>query len=549
MNILIKNGNIVDGTGSPGYKSDVYIKNNRIEKIGLNLEEEDCELIDASNKVVSPGFIDMHSHGDLTILEVNKAEATVMQGVTTLVVGMCGIGLAPANDKVREYYSNLVENLFGSSRLQLFDTIQEYMDVIEKKGISTNLAFFIPHGNVRASIMGMDDRPATPAELEEMKNIIKRELEAGAFGMSTGLIYPPGSITSTKEIIELCKVVSQYGGIYDSHIRNEGTKILEESEGMGEFIKIVREANIQGEISHWKASGNLAWKLTPKMIKIVENARNEGLKIYADVYPYEESSTSLAGFLLKPWVFKNFKENLTNPNTRQKIIDETIDMLTSTFLTDLTSKMQEIPTTKIIELMFNFLKDGVRIISVLHNHKMEGKFLNDALEILYPKKEIAEALLDFIRDEEGSIMVSFKGMNERKSILSLFKQDFVCIGSDGFLVLEGNTHPRAYGCFPKILARYVREKKIVSLEEGIRKMTSLTASILGLKDRGIIRENYKADLVIFNPIEIKDKATYQNGRQFPDGIDYVIVNGEITVKNEKHLGVLNGQILKHRNND
>jgi len=547
MNILIRNGIIVDGTGSPGYKSDVYIKNNRIDKIGLNLEVDDCELIDASNKVVSPGFIDMHSHGDLTILGANKAEATIMQGVTTLVVGMCGIGLAPANNKVRDYYSTFVENVFGSSKLQLFDTIQEYMDVIEKKGISTNLAFFIPQGNIRTSIIGLDDRPATPEELNSMKNIVKRELEAGAFGMSTGLIYPPGSVTSTEEIIELCKVVSQYRCIYDSHIRNEGTKVLDE--GMGEFIKIVRKANIQGQISHWKAAGNFAWKLTPKMIKMVENARNEGLNIYADIYPYEEGSTSLAGFLLKPWVYKNFKENLTKPNTREKIIDETINMLTSTFLTNLTSKMQEIPRTKMIEIMFNFLKNSVRIISVLHNHKIEGKFLNDALKSLYPKKEIAEALLDFIRDEEGSIMVSFKGMNERKSILSLFKQDFVCIGSDGFLVLEGNTHPRSYGTFPKILARYVREKKIVSLEEGTRKMTSLPASILGVRDRGIIKENYKADLVIFNPNEIKDKATYQNGCQFPDGIYYVIVNGEITVKNGKHLGVLNGQILRHREND
>jgi N-acyl-D-amino-acid deacylase len=547
MNILIRKGIIVDGTGSPGYKSDVYIKKSRIDKIGLNIEEDDCEVIDASKKVVSPGFIDMHSHGDLTILETNKAEATIMQGVTTLIVGMCGISLAPANDKVRNYYSTFVENVFGSGKLQLFGTLQEYMYVIEKKGISTNLAFFIPQGNIRVSIIGLDDRSATPEELKSMKNMVKRELEAGAFGMSTGLIYPPGSITSTEEIIELCKVVRQYGGIYDSHIRNEGIKILEE--GMGEFIKIVRKAKIQGQISHWKAAGNFAWKLTPKMIKMAINARNEGLNIYADIYPYEEGSTSLAGFLLKPWVYKNFQENLTNPNTREKIIDETINMLTSTFLTNITSKIQELPRTKMIEFMFNFLKNSVRIISVLHNHQIEGKFLNDALKTLYPKKDIAEALLDFIRDEEGSIMVSFKGMNERRSILSLFQQDFVCIGSDGFLVLDSNTHPRSYGTFPKILARYVRDKKIVSLEEGVRKMTSLPASILGLKDRGIIRENYKADIVIFDPDEIKDKATYQNGRQFPEGIYYVIVNGEITAKNGNHLGVLNGQILRHRKND
>ena len=318
---------------------------------------------------------------------------------------------------------------------------------------------------------------------------------------------------------------------------------------MGEFIEIIRRADIQGQISHWKALSNFAWKLTPKMIKMVENARNGGFNIYADIYPYEEGSTSLAGVLLKPWVYKNFQENLTNPNTREKIIDEIINMLTSTFLINLTSNIQEIPRIKMIETMFNFLKNSVRIISVLHNHQIEGELLSDALKILYPKKEIAEALLDFIKDEGGSIMVSIKGMSERKSILSLFQQDFVCIGSDGFLVLDSNTHPRSYGTFPKILARYVRDKKIVSLEEGVRKMTSLPASILGLKDRGIIRENYKADIVIFNPDEIKDKATYQNGRQYPEGIYYVIINGEITAKNGNHLGVLNGQILRHRKND
>lgn len=539
MNILIKNGLIIDGTGSQGYISDILIKDDKIIKIGTDLEANGSEIIDASNRVVAPGFIDMHSHADLTILQVNKAEPTIMQGITSLVVGMCGLGLAPANDEVRKYYSKIVTNMFGSTKLQLYDTLQEFMELIEKKEISTNLAFFIPHGNIRASILGMEERAATFEELETMKSIVRRGMETGAFGLSTGLIYPPGIITPTEELIELSKVVREYNGIYNSHMRNEGTGVVDV--GMTELIEIARKANIQAQISHWKAVFSTAWNLTSDMINLVKKARNEGLNIHADLYPYEESSTSLSGILLKPWVYNNFKENLTNSDIRKKIINEILDSISSNYLTSLP---EGIPKSTVIEGIISYLMKKIRIISVLHNQKVEGFKLDRALKSLYPNKNIPEALLDFIRDEEGSIMVSIKQMSERKSILSLFKQDFVCIGSDGLIVLEGNTHPRAYGTFPKILGRYVREKRIVSLEEGIRKMTSLPASILHLKDRGIIKLEYKADLVIFDPEIIIDKSTYMNGRQHPEGIDYVIVNGKITAEKGKHTGALNGRILK-----
>jgi len=484
MAILIKNGTIIDGTGKKGFKSDILIKGDIISEVGTNLNLEGAQVIDATNKTVSPGFIDMHSHGDLNILRVNKAEATIMQGVTTLVVAVCGLGLAPANEKVRDYYSIFVTKVFSSSEVELYDTFQDFFKAIEEKGTSTNLAFFIPQGNIRTCILGIEDRDPTQEELEEMKQLVKQGMEAGAFGLSTGLIYPPGIITPTKELIELSKVVSEYDGIYDSHMRNEGTGILEK--GMGELIKIAREANVE-----------------------------------------------------------NFKENLTNPEIRAKIVEETLELAYNNFLSDVPWYVKMIPKFLMKKIIFQVFKKSCRIISVMYEHQVEGKFLGEALDILYPGKKFEDALLDFVRDEEGSIMMSMKQMSEKKSILELIKQEFVCIGSDGFLVPSGNTHPRSSGTFPRILGNYVREKKLFSLEEGVRKMTGLTASILRLKDRGLINEGYKADLVIFDPETIIDKSTYSDGRQYPEGIDYVIVNGEITVSDGKHLGTLSGRILKH----
>jgi len=543
VGLLIKNGLILDGTGSQGFISDILIEGDKVVQIKQNIDAAGTEIIDASNKVVAPGFIDMHHHGDLSIMEINRAEASIMQGVTTLVVGMCGLGLAPANEKVREYYNNFVKNIFGSSDI-LYNTIQEYMDAIVKKRISVNLAFFIPHGNVRFLVLGSDRRHANEREIEDMKRSVEEGMKAGAFGMTTGLIYPPGSITSTEEIIELCKIVAQYKGIYDSHMRNEGGDVIEI--GMTELIKIAREANIQAQISHWKAGSSFAWKLTSDMINLVKEARENGLKIYADLYPYEESSTSLSYVLLQPWVYDNFKENLTDLEKRKKIIDEIFNLISANFLSSAPKAIGLVPKVILQKFLLKFFKKSVRIISVTHNHQIEGEFLGRAIKILYPKRKFVDGLLDFVKDEEGGIMVSMRMMSEAKSINFLFKQDFVCVGSDGFLVKDVNTHPRSYGTFPKILSKYVREKKLVSLEEAIKKMTSLPATILGLSDRGEIKENKKADIVIFDFEKIEDKSTYKNGRQFPEGIDYVIVNGKIAVKKGIHTGALNGQILKHK---
>lgn len=541
-NLLIKNGLIVDGTGAPGQVSDILIKDDVIQKIGKNLKTDGNEVIDASGKIVSPGFIDIHNHSDLNLFVSTKIEPYIMQGVTTIAVGMCGLGVAPSNEKVKKNFYEFLNKAFSSSQ-SMFENLNDYFNAIQKKKISANLAFFIPQGNVRACVLGAEERPATEEEINAMKEIVKINMEAGAFGLSSGLVYPPGSITPTSELIELAKVVSKYDGVYDSHIRNEGAGVIDM--GMKELVEIAREANVKAHISHWSVISKHAYDLTPQVIEYIKNARKEGLKISADVTVYDDGSTSLSFILLSTWVYQNFKENLTKVDTRKKIIREVFEKLYSMLMSDAPFYVKLLPKSVLKRLIFTGLSKGTMIISCAYKHQVEGKTIFDALKELYPKKKIEDAFLDFVRDEDGGIMIRIKQKDEEKSVIPIFKQDFVCPSSDGFLVVDKNTHPRSYGAFARVLERWVREKNVVSLEEAVRKMTSLPASILGLKDRGVLKEKYKADLVVFDLDKIKEKGTLQNGRQHPEGIDYVIVNGQLTAAKGKHLGTLNGQILKH----
>jgi len=544
MGILIKNGLIIDGSGSEAYKADILIKDDKIEKIKIDLETNDAEIIDASNKIISPGFIDLHNHADLNLFEVNKAEPFIMQGITTLLTGVCGVGVSPTNDKVNSYYSRFVSKAFCSSP-ELFENISEFFNALTRKGISLNVGYLIPQGNVRACVLGTKTRPANKEELDMMKQIVKENMEAGAFGLSTGLVYPPGSVTPTEELIELSKIVSEYGGIYDSHMRNEGAGVIDI--GMSELLRIGREANVKVHISHWSTISRYKYEeLTERAIQLAHNSREKGIKLSADITVYDDGFTSLSFVLLPTWIYSNFKENLTNPITRKKIKKEVFKKLYSIFLADAKFWMRLIPKSILKKKILPELSKGALIIHSLKNHQLEGKTVFDALAELHPDKNLEDALLDYIRDEDGGIMIRFQQKNEEKSVIPLFKQEFVSPSSDAILIPGGNTHPRAYGAFPRVIARWVNEKKVVSLEEAIRKMTSLPASVLELKDRGLLREGYKADLVVFNSHTIKDKGTLDNGCQHPEGIDYVIINGKITVAKGNHTGVLNGVILKYK---
>lgn len=543
MGILIKNGFIVDGSGSSGYIADLLIEDEEIKKIEENLEVNGVKTIDASNKVVTPGFIDIHNHSDLTLFQSLKVEPYILQGCTTLAVGMCGLGVVPSNEKVRDFYfKNMNQRSFSYG---LYKNLPAFWEEIERKGgVAINLAFFIPQGNVRAFVLGASERAPTERELVSMKEIIRENMEAGAFGMSTGLVYPPGSVSSTEELIELSKVVADYDGLYDSHMRNEGAKVIDV--GMSELVKIAKKANVRAHISHWSVISKFAYDMTPKVIEYIKNARHEGLPITADCTVYPDGATNLALILLKPWVFEDLKQNLTNEKTRKKIANEVFDKVYDFFFADAPFYVKLIPKFILRKLIFRGLAKTTSVITTENNSKVEGKSLFEIFNKFYSEKKLEEALLDFIRDEGGNITIRVQTKDEEKSIIPIFKQEFVAPSSDGFLETEKNTHPRSYGAFARVLERWVREMEIIPLEEAIRKMTSLPASILQLPDRGLLKPGYKADIVIFDRNKIEEKGTIKNGKQHPVGIDYVFVNGKLTGEKRKHTGIINGKILKHK---
>ncbi|NVM30657.1 MAG: amidohydrolase family protein [Candidatus Helarchaeota archaeon] len=545
MKILIKNGQIIDGTGSPGYKADVLINGDRIERINEEISVEDAEIIDASGKIVTPGFIDIHNHADFNIYDVNRAESFVMQGMTTLLVGLCGTGIAPANKVVEEYYADFGKKAF-SIEPKLYPKLEDCLVDLKKKGVSLNLAFLVPQGNVRGCVMGLDMRPATDDELEKMKDLVRNGMEAGAFGLSTGLVYPPGSATPIEELIELSKVVAEYDGIYDSHMRNEGAKVLDV--GMAEVIRIAREAKVKAHISHWSVISRYKIEnLTANAIKMFRDALDEGLKMTADVVPYDDGVTSLPFVILESWVFENFAENLTKPETRKRIKDEIFQRIFAIFLAGAPWYLKLIPKFIIKRLMPPVIAKQVVLLHTTSG-EFNGKTLYEALKIRYPDSKMLDALLDFMRDEEGGIVIRIQFKDEERSVIPLLKQPFACVSSDAVFIPRANNHPRTFSAFPRVIERIVREKNWMSLEEAVKKITSLPATILGIPDRGVLKEGKAADIVVFDYDKIREMATFANGNQHPEGIDYVIVNGKITVEKGEHLGVLGGQILKHESN-
>ena len=543
MEILIKDGNVIDGSGAPVKKLDILIKEGKIIEMGPEIESASSKIIDAKGRFVSPGFIDIHNHADLTILEENKAEAYVKQGITTILAGVCGIGVYPANDTVKKYYYNFVSKAFCASP-DLYENLSQFSQALESKGTSVNIGLMIPQGNIRACVLGTETRPAVQNELNQMKQLIRENMEFGAFGLSTGLVYPPGSTTNTEELIEITKVVSEYNGFYNSHMRNEGAGVIDI--GMKELLQIAKEAKVRAHISHWSVISRYKYEeLTKQAIKLVNDSKKDGLNVTADMTVYNDGFTSLSFVLLPTWVYDDYKGNLSHKETREQIKKEIFEKLYSMFLSDAPIFMKLVPKFLLKKKIVPILSKGVIIIYALHNHEIEGKTLYEVLKILYPEKKLEDALLDYFLDEEGGIMIRIQQKNEELSMIPIFKQPYVAPSSDAVLIVGGNTHPRAYGAFPRVIARWVREKRIFSIEEMVKRMTSLPASILSLPDRGLLKEGYNADIVIFDLEEINETGTLDNGCKPPKGIDYVIVNGAITVSKGRHSGALNGQVLRH----
>ena len=543
--ILIKNGIIIDGTGNNRFSGNILIDKGIITNIQTGNTSETADLvINASKKVVCPGFIDVHSHFDFSYLLDKYAKYSIMQGITTEIVGNCGIGLAPMNETVRNYYQNYISFILGSLNIEFFNRISDFMNYINKNGCTLNIGFLIPQGNVRVYVMGMDNQEPNDDELKQMKQIVREGMEDGAFGISTGLIYPPGSITTTNELIELTKVVGEYGGIYSTHIRDEGRGIIK---AINEALEIGKSTGASVEISHVKVAGSIFTKYIIKKInKMIKNAREFGVDVNGDMYPYTAANSVLSG-LLQPWVFdggdKAFRQNLTSPVNRKRIINEFKNTLWK--MVGIPWFLRFIPKMVWMKLIMDKLQKKVIITSMKYKHEFEGKTLENVINTLYPGVDIYNATLNLLREEEGAILISMFLM-KKKDVIKLMKSPYLMFSTDNLCPNVGKPHPRVLGTYPRILGRCVRQSQIISLEEAIYKMTGFPAKKFSIDDRGIIKEDFKADIVIFDPDTVIDTATHQNPISFPKGIHKVIVNGKVVMDEGKLTEELPGMVIQFK---
>lgn len=544
MSLKITNGAVVDGTGRPRYKSDVLVEGDTIARVEADLAAEPADTeLDATGCVVTPGFIDVHSHTDFGILGNPPMAAKLMQGITTDVVGNCGLGFYPVNDRVFAYYEGIVKNLIGVE-VQQFERLRDFMAAVETgRGTGINLGFLMPHGNVRAFVLGMREGEPTAEELTRAREILEQGMKDGALGMSTGLIYPPGSLASTSELVSLAEVVARYDGIYASHVRNEGAGVIEAIE---EAISIGRQAGCRVEISHVKVGTPLgAKRKTKKLLATLEAARAAGVAVTADQYPYDSANTELAAMALPAWVFDGpadeFQDRLRDPANRERIVEEFYTLMMEQV--HLPRVVRIVPKKTMLKLMLRLIRDRVIVTAVKHNHAAEGLTLGEAVAKYYPGQDVINGVLDFLADEEGAINISMHLMKQA-SIDLLQAWPHTMIGSDSIVPVEGNCHPRSFGTFPRVLSECVA-RGVVSLEEAVRKMTSLPAETFQLAGRGYLKPGACADLVVFDPETVRDTAHFGAARSYPEGIKYVVVNGQLAARDGAPEDVLAGRVLRH----
>jgi N-acyl-D-amino-acid deacylase len=538
IDFLIRNGTIIDGSGGKPIRADICINDGRISDIGSNISGDASVVIDAEQYVVCPGFIDMHSHSDMSIHFDNRLESMARQGVTTSVMGNCGSSLAPINDDTINLIQKEID-VFSPPGHKLkitWRTFEEYLSTVEKVGIPINVIPLVGFGTVRiAAGPAYENREPTQSELTNMKASVAEAMRAGAFGLSTGLFYAPQSFASFNEILQLAKTVAKYNGLYFSHIRGEGSTVVQ---AVQELIDIVEQSGCRGgQISHHKIAGRHQWGTSKDTLKLIADANSRGLNIACDQYPYNRGATSLVS-LLPPWVheggIKSLLEHLKNPESQMKIRSDVANGIDG---------WEDI----IDEVGWQ----GIYISSVKTDkwRPIQGKNLEQiADEFGYSDK--FKLLFQILLDEAGEPSMTIESMNE-DDIRRIMKDKHTMIGTDGSglsptsILSYGKPHPRSYGTYPRILGKYVREEGVLTIEEAIWKMTGFPAERLRLENRGLVREGYYADLVVFNPKTIQDKATFLDPHQFPVGIQNVIVNGDIIVDASTQLDVFPGRVLRN----
>lgn len=528
IDVLIRNATVIDGTGRDGFIADIAIRGERITHIGHLPKGADanCKLvIDGTGLVACPGFIDAHGHSDQELLTKRLCESKAMQGVTTEICGNCGFSPAPILNE------GMAAKLFAPFQKKGIDArwrrVDEFLSILEAGGLGINVAMFVGHNTIRSAVMGEDDRMPSEDEMRKMKLLLAEALDEGAIGLSSGLIYSPGCFSQPDELVELCSVVRRHGGLYATHMRNESSQLIE---ALHEAIDVARQTSVPVQISHHKAVGKSNWGKVEQTIQMIERENERGLDISCDQYPYTATATSLK-MLLPKWVHSGGTEQLI-----QRLKDE--------------SALRRIRMETERELSSEEAWTQVMISEVAREHlkQFEGMKLSELAEAL--GKEPFDALIHLlIEDEAQTIMVRFSLSEE--DVIGVMRYQRTMFGTDAsarkLTDTSGKPHPRAFGTFPRVLGRYVREKGVLTLKEAIRKMTSLPASKFGLSKRGELKEGYYADIVIFDPNSVIDTSTYHQPYSTPIGFKYVFVNGTAVVCDGKLTGALPGKVIRKSN--
>jgi N-acyl-D-aspartate/D-glutamate deacylase len=525
--LLIAGGSVIDGEGTPAAIQDIGIRDGRIARIGNLGAAQAGRRIDAAGLSVAPGFIDMHNHSDYTILVEPKAESMIRQGVTTMVLGesrSAGPRKPGLNDDRRASADGATVD---------WTTLGGYFAKLERQKMATNIASYVGEEQVWTYVKGFGQSPATAAEIDEMKQLVAQAMREGAMGLSTSLLQPPSSIATTANLIELAKVARQYGGIYSSHIRDEGEGVFR---AIDEAIQVGKGAGIRVDVIHMKIAHKKLWGRVSEIVAMIDKARAEGHDIRANVYPYTAGQNNLSS-IVPPWAHDGGRdkmvERLRDPALRRRMKGEVLNGL---------------PGWYNHYLATGDGWAGMILVSMRQerNRPFQGKRMSELIEAR--GGDPVDVLFDLLIEENGSVPTVFFHHSEPDMQL-VMKQPWTSIGSDGSAVNpDGPTgrshpHPRYYGTFPRVLGRYVRELKVLTLPEAVKKMTSMNADKIGISDRGRLREGLWADVTIFDPERVIDRATFENPHQFPVGIPYVIVNGQVTIDNERHTGALAGKVL------
>jgi N-acyl-D-amino-acid deacylase len=541
--LIIKDVKVADGLGNPWYHANVGIQGEKIVHIGRIETEESEKIIDGKNMMLAPGFIDMHSHSEMIFVSEKQPElleGRIRQGITTEVMGNCGISVSPVKDEFKPVMAASVGFLTPDKVPWEWNSMGEFLDLVQKKGVVVNVGTLTGHGAIRALLKGFLTGVSSPGEIRKMQGFLKETFEQGSFGLSSGLIYAPGMFADTNELIELGKVVAECDRIYASHIRGSSETDIE---AQREIITIGERAGCRVHRSHYEAFGMENWHKIAVTLKMDEEARQRGIDMAFDMFPYTAANTMMIA-IYPPWALEGgwpqFLQRVQDPETRKKIEQ------------DIENVIPMWPTWLPGSWPHNLVKATgweniyIQYIPSDKNKKYVGLNLVELGETV--GKSPFDAITDLMVEEDGTITQLIFGVSGDRDndepLRTIMKHPLGGFCTDAWEIGRGKPHPAAYGTYPRILGHYVRELKLLTLEDAIRRMTSFPASRLGLRDRGIIAEGYFADLVLFDPESIIDRATYEDPRQFPEGIHYVIVNGQVLLEQGQLRGIRPGKVLR-----